>query len=138
MRVDIHQHLWPEPFVAALRARGVPPRLAGWTLWLDGEPPFAVDPAAHDPAAPAALAATGGAEGVCLPPAASLGTDRLPDAEADALATAWLEGALALPAPFRAWAPARTPAALEDALRAGAIGLELGADRLAAAGALDA
>ena len=29
MQVDLHQHLWPAPFVAALRARREPPRLDG-------------------------------------------------------------------------------------------------------------
>jgi hypothetical protein len=137
MRVDLHQHLWPEPFIAALRGRRAPPRLEGWTLLLAGEPPMAVDPAAHDPAARAATAAADGDDLVCLSPAASLGIDRLPAAEADALAEAWLEGALALPGPYCAWAQARTPAALEAALHAGAIGLELAADRLAAPGGLD-
>ncbi len=125
MPTDLHQHLWPAPFVAALRARREPPRLDGWTLLLAGEPPLVFDPATHDPAARAALAADDGADLVCVSPAASLGIDRLPAADADALADAWLEGALALPAPFAAWTPARTPAALEDALAAGAIGLEL-------------
>jgi 6-methylsalicylate decarboxylase len=138
VRVDIHQHLWPEPFLAALRARSAPPRLAGWTLWLDGEAPLEIDPAAHDPAARAALAARDGDDVVCVSPAASLGIDRAPTAEADALAAAWHEGALALPAPFRVWAAARTAAALDDALGAGAVGLELGADRLAAPDALGA
>jgi hypothetical protein len=138
LRIDLHQHFWPEPFVAALRARSAPPRLVDWTLLLEGEPPFAVDPAAHDPAARTALAAADGTDLVCLSPAASLGIDRLPDAEADALTAAWLEGTLALAAPFVPWAPARTAAALDDALRAGAIGLELSADRLAAPGALAA
>ena len=136
MQIDLHQHLWPAPFVAALRARRAPPRLDGWTLLLAGEPPLVFDPATHDAAARAALAADDGADLVCISPAASLGIDRLPAAEADTLADAWLEGALALPTPFAAWTPARTPAALEDALAAGAIGLELPADRLAAPGAL--
>ena len=48
MSIDLHQHLWPAPFLGALRARRHPPRLDGWTLELAGEPPFAVDPAAHD------------------------------------------------------------------------------------------
>ena len=46
--VDLHQHLWPESFVEALRRRRTAPRLDGWTLHLDGEPPYAVDPADHD------------------------------------------------------------------------------------------
>ena len=37
--VDLHQHLWPEPFVDRLRARARAPFLRGWTLHTDGEPP---------------------------------------------------------------------------------------------------
>ena len=36
MPIDIHQHLWPEPFLAALRARRTAPRLEGWELLLPG------------------------------------------------------------------------------------------------------
>ena len=69
------------------------------------------------------------------------GLDRLPAAEVEELAEAWLEGALELPAPFRAWALAgcrARPPRSRDALGRGAIGLELGADLLAAPGGLDA
>jgi predicted TIM-barrel fold metal-dependent hydrolase len=138
---DIHQHLWPEPFLDALRARRRGPRLDGWELRLPGERPFAVDPAAHDPGARAALAAAAGDDLVCVAPSAALGLDRLPAAEAAGLAAAWLDGALELPAPFRPWAMAGIaepdPDALRDALARGAVGLELAADVLAAPGALD-
>jgi hypothetical protein len=137
MPTDVHQHLWPAPFLGALRARRHPPRLDGWTLELAGEPPFTVDPAAHDVDARADQALAEGLELVCVAPSASLGIDRLPAAEADVLAAAWLEGALALPAPFRAWAAPTGPDALQEAIDAGAIGLELAADRLSAPGALD-
>lgn len=46
--VDCHQHLWPEAFVDELRRRRRGPRLTGWTLHLDGEPTYEVDPADHD------------------------------------------------------------------------------------------
>jgi hypothetical protein len=139
--IDVHQHLWPRPFLDALRARRGPPRLDGWTLELGGEPPYAVDPAAHDPDARAGLAQTDGVEVVCVAPSAALGIDRLPAAEADELAAAWLDGALALGGPFRVWATAGLEdpdrGALRGALDRGAIGLELAADALAAPGALD-
>ena len=41
--IDIHQHLWPSELIDALRARQHPPRMVGWTLLLDGEPPYDVD-----------------------------------------------------------------------------------------------
>jgi hypothetical protein len=136
LTADVHQHLWPEPFVAALRARRTAPRLDGWELQLPGEQPYAIDPAHHDPLARAAQAARDGDELVLVAPSASLGLDRLPPAEATELAGAWLDGALSLPAPFRAWAMAPTAEpdarALERALQAGAVGLELPADLLAA------
>jgi hypothetical protein len=132
MPIDIHQHLWPEPFLAALRARRTAPRLEGWTLYLPGERPYAIEPAHHDPVL---RAAQDDAELILVAPSAALGLDRLPPAEAAELADAWLEGALALPAPFRAWTMAGTrapdAAALERALTRGAIGLELPADVLA-------
>ena len=141
MSIDVHQHLWPEPFLAALRARRTAPRLDGWILHLPGERPYAVDPDDHDPDRRADLARGDGDELVLIAPSAALGLDRLPPAEAAFLADAWLEGALALPAPFRAWAMAPTaqpdPQALGNALDRGAIGLELPADLLAAPGGLD-
>jgi hypothetical protein len=141
MTADVHQHLWPEPFQAALRARRSGPRLDGWELHVPGERTYAIDPADHDPEARAELAAADGDELVCVAPSAALGLDRLPPGEADELAGAWLEGALALPPPFSAWAMAgiQEPdaAALREALARGAIGLEVAADVLAAPDGLD-
>ena len=133
---DLHQHVWPAPFLDALRDRRSGPRLDGWELRLPGERPYAVDPLAHDAERRAELAAADGLELVCVAPSAALGLDRLPPAEADELGEAWLTGALELPAPFRVWAMAGVqepnPCALHDALSRGAIGLELAADVLAA------
>jgi hypothetical protein len=137
MCVDTHQHLWPEPFLAALRERRTPPRLDGWVLHLPDERPYAVDPADHDVDARAALAADDGDDLVLVAPSAALGLDRLPHAEAAELQEAWLEGALSLPAPFRAWTMATDAHALQDALDRGAVGLELAADALAAPDGLD-
>jgi hypothetical protein len=135
--IDVHQHLWPALFLAALRARGGPPRLDAWERQLPGQPPYRIDPADHDVEARAAQAEADGDSLVCVLPSAALGLDRLPPAEREELAAAWLEGALALPAPFRAFAMPTTPVALERALAAGAIGLEVGADLVAAPGGLE-
>jgi 6-methylsalicylate decarboxylase len=141
MATDLHQHLWPPAFLEALRARHSGPRLDGWELHLAGEGSYAVDPAEHDPEARAALSTAQGDDLVCVGPSAALGLDRLPPSQADELAAAWLDGALELPAPFRPWAMAGIqepdPAALRDALDRGAIGLELGADALAAPDGID-
>ena len=135
---DVHQHLWPTPFLDALRARTAPPRLTGWTLELPGEQPYVVDPDDHDPQHRAASAET---ERILVAPSAALGLDRLDHAETAELREAWLEGALALPAPFAAWTMAGLRAPDGDALRRdldrGAVGLELAADALAAPGGLD-
>ena len=52
LRYDVHQHLWPEPFLAALERRTEPPFLRrtrdGLTLVLAGEPEAPFDPAPHD------------------------------------------------------------------------------------------
>ena len=132
MTIDLHQHLWPAPFLAALRARTTPPRLDGWTLHLGGEAPFAVDPAHHDVAARTALAEEDGLALAAVAPSAALGLERLPAVEFAELAAAWQEGAAALPVPFRWWATAQEPGQLQAALDAGALGLELGAGALAA------
>jgi hypothetical protein len=141
MTVDCHQHLWPAPFLAALRARSTAPRLDGWELHLAGERVYTVAPADHHPEQRAEQAAADGDELVCVAASAALGLDRMPAIEAAELAAAWLDGALSLPAPFRAWAAAGTvapdPAALAEALGRGAIGLEIAADALAAPGGLD-
>ena len=138
---DIHQHLWPPAFIDALRARAEAPRLDGWRLVLPDERPYSIDPSDHDPARRAAAAAAEGDERICISPAASLGLDRLDPAVAAELAGAWLDGALALGAPFAAWAMAGVlepdAAALRDALDRGALGLELAADVLAAPDALE-
>jgi hypothetical protein len=132
--IDVHQHLWPEPFLAALRARREAPRLDGWTLHLPGERAYPIDPAQHDPDVRAALDAD--AELILVAPSAACGFDRLPPGDAADLADAWHDGALDLPAPFKAWAMAGTrepdAAALQSALDRGAVGLELAADVLAA------
>jgi predicted TIM-barrel fold metal-dependent hydrolase len=46
--VDMHQHLWPEPFVEALTRRQRPPRLVGSVLELAGERASEVDLGADD------------------------------------------------------------------------------------------
>jgi 6-methylsalicylate decarboxylase len=141
MPTDLHQHLWPAPFLAALRERRSGPRLDGWTLHLPGDHSHAINPADHDAEARAALAAADGYDLVCIAPSAVLGLDRLPPSQVEELSAAWLDGALELPEPFRPWAMAGIqepdPAALRDALDRGAIGLEVGADALAAPDGLD-
>jgi hypothetical protein len=44
---DVHQHLWPEPFIEVLARRQRPPRLVGSMLELPGRAGVAVDLASH-------------------------------------------------------------------------------------------
>jgi hypothetical protein len=129
--IDVHQHLWPAPLIEALRARRRPPRLAGWTLELAGEPDFEVDSCHHDPLARARANAEEGIGRALISLSSPLGIELLPAAEADELLCAWREGALALirAGVFGAWAAASVrapdPLALERDLQAGFAGLQL-------------
>ncbi|MGW5684061.1 amidohydrolase family protein [Nonomuraea sp. NPDC003754] len=98
MSIDVHQHLWTPSFVDALRARATPPYLDGWTLILDGEPPYEVNPADH------AARDTAGLELALVSLSSPLGIESLPPEEAWPLIDAYHEGALELPEPFGAWA----------------------------------
>ena len=44
---DVHQHLWPESFVAALAERTSPPLIRSHTLVLEHEGEFELDPAVY-------------------------------------------------------------------------------------------
>ncbi|SDJ62807.1 hypothetical protein SAMN05421874_102471 [Nonomuraea maritima] len=98
MSIDVHQHLWTPAFIAALRARTSPPRLDGWTLLLDGEPPYEVNPADHE------HRDTSGLELALVSLSSPLGIEFLPPEESWPLIDAYHEGALALGEPFGAWA----------------------------------
>ncbi len=134
MNVDIHQHLWPTPFVDALRARRRPPRLRGWTLELRGEPDYAVDAAQHDPSLRVTQAKRDGVEVPVVSLSSPLGIELLPADEGADLLAAYHEGALALPGPFRAWAAASLtavdPPLLVRQLELGFVGLSLPATTL--------
>ncbi|MEU5892121.1 amidohydrolase [Streptomyces sp. NPDC047461] len=134
MNVDVHQHLWTPSLVAALRSRREPPRLDGWTLHLDGEPPYGIPPADHDVARRAELAGADGLGRALVSMSAPIGVEWLPSAEARPLLDAYHEGAAALPEPFGAWAAAGVrdidaKATAED-LDGGFVGLQLPADAL--------
>ncbi|MBG0832391.1 amidohydrolase [Planomonospora sp. ID67723] len=127
MTVDVHQHLWTPAFTDALRRRTAPPRLDGWTLHLDGEPPYEVDPRDHDLAARLTLNA--GLDLALVSLSSPLGVESLPPEEAWPLIGAYHDDALALPAPFGAWAATcladADPARLGADLDRGLVGLQL-------------
>ena len=135
MTVDLHQHLWPDAFLHALRARTRTPRMDGWTLVLE-EGAYAIDPAAHDVERAGAPRGgrrlrrrvrrpVGGARDRPLP---RRGVELPRVARRRARAAAAVPGVGRRPT---------DPAALAEALDRGAIGLELAADALAAPGGLD-
>jgi hypothetical protein len=139
--VDVHQHLWPQELIEALRARRTTPRLRGWTLELAGEPDYAVDPACHDVDARAAQAVGDGLDLALVSLSSPLGIETLPPDEASELLAAYHDGVLALPAPFGGWAAACLteidPPALRTELDRGFVGLQLPATALLDAAGYD-
>ncbi|MFC7272832.1 amidohydrolase family protein [Paractinoplanes rhizophilus] len=103
MVIDCHQHLWPPRLLDALRRRSEFPYLRGWTLHLPGEPPYQVDPAAHDIAARREQET---AEQVLVSLSSPLGIEHLNGPDGAELIDIWHESALELPDPFRVWAAA--------------------------------
>lgn len=133
--IDVHQHLWPDVLVEALRDRVTAPRLDGWTLHLAGEAPFDVDPADHDPVKRAARDSGDSVDRSVLGLSSPLGIEWLPPAEAEPLLAAWHQGALALGEPYAVWASAcltePDTEALGQLLAAGCVGLQVPADAMA-------
>ena len=132
--IDVHQHLWPEALIEALRARRRPPRLRGWTLELAGEPDYLVDPDRHDVEMRAVGAEEDGLDLALIGLSSPLGIEFLPADEAGELLSAFHDGVLALPAPFAGWAAACLTevdrVALERELERGFAGLQLPATTL--------
>ncbi|MCW2773627.1 MAG: putative metal-dependent hydrolase, TIM-barrel fold [Nocardioides sp.] len=134
--VDLHQHLWPEPFVERLRQRTRAPYLRDWQLVTRGEPAYDVRPADHDIARRLELDRGAGTELACVSLSAPLGIESLPGDEAAVLIDAWHEGALDLPAHFAPWAslPTEEPDLFElaDLLSGRFVGVQLPATTLTA------
>jgi len=135
--IDIHQHLWPPELIDALRSRSASPRLDGWTLLLDGEPPFAVDPGDHDPERRRELEQVRIVLGLSSP----LGIEDLPPDDAAPLLAAWHDGVARLRPDFEAWAAVtRIDPDLDDLakrLTDGFAGLQIPATWLATPAAID-
>ncbi|WP_320670461.1 amidohydrolase family protein [Patulibacter defluvii] len=143
---DLHQHAWPEPFLAALSARSEGPRTVReaegrWTLLLPGEPPYPIGEGEIDLDRRAGGLFAAAIDRALLVPPLALGLDALPAEEERRLLASWQDAALALGAPFGVWAAVASgdprPADLRSALRRGAIGLALPAAAFADAAALE-
>jgi len=137
--IDVHQHLWPEPLLAALAARRRAPRLvrtpSGWELRLDTEPPSPLSLPDHDPARRGALVYADGLDRALVALSSPLGIEALPAGEAEPLLAAYHDGVRALGAPFGWWGAVGLETADPDAadalLDAGAVGISLPAGALA-------
>lgn len=144
MRVDVHQHLWPEPFLAALARRNRPPLLrrscGGWTLQIEGEPDYVVDLEEHDPDARARTLQQDGFDLALVCSSSPLGVEALPLEEAQPLLDAYHDGISELPGRFRAWGAVAVsdpdPADVDRLLDRGFVGVSLPAGALATSAGL--
>lgn len=89
---DLHQHLWPEAFVTALRARTTPPFLAQTEL-VTSEGRFAIDLTAHEPDVRIRALDRDEVDVAVISLQTSLGLETVPPEERHALETVWVEGA---------------------------------------------
>jgi len=107
MKIDVHQHLWTEPLLAALAVRSELPFVReehGLTvLYLAAERPYVIDLAGEGHAERAALLELDGVDRALLCLSSPLGIEWLPRAQALALIDAYHDGALALGDPFGVW-----------------------------------
>ena len=94
--IDVHQHLWPEPLIVALRERERPPRLRGSTLELAGEGEWEIDLESHRLETRLALLDRHEIDVAVVSLSPTLGLDDLPAEEADALRSAYEDGVLEL------------------------------------------
>lgn len=139
--IDVHQHLWPQALVGALRARRTPPRLEGWTLVLDGEPPYEIDPQDHDLVSRIAQEPDGRSS-ILMSLSTPLGIENLPPDQSASLLDAWRAGVAQWSVPVGAWTAANAIepdlTAMKADFDAGFVGLQVGADLLRTPAALEA
>src|SRR4051794_25584883 len=119
MRIDVHQHLWSEPLVAALARRRLPPRARrerdGWWLDLAGEAPCRLS--LEDVEQRAALVRTDGLDRALVAISSPLGVESLDPDEAAPVLDAYPGAVAGLPAEFGAW-PAVPLLAVDEAVEA--------------------
>lgn len=131
MRIDVHQHLWSEPLVAALARRRTAPCVRrdgqAWRLTLPAEPPCLIDVAGDEPGHRANLLAIDGVDGALVALSTALGAEGLDPDEAHDLIAAYETGVAELPGQFGAWAATSLrdidPARVDEAHAYGAAGL---------------
>ena len=111
LAADLHQHLWPDPLLAALARRAhsssTAPRDGAGGCWsCAGEAASELRLVDHDPVSRALLAERDGVGLVGVAPSSPLGIESLPPDEAAPLLAAFFDGVLELGLPFRPWAAA--------------------------------
>jgi predicted TIM-barrel fold metal-dependent hydrolase len=144
MRVDVHQHLWSEPLVAALQARSELPfvrREHGLTvLFLGGERPCVLDMASEAPGARAELLERDNLDRALICLSSPLGIESLPRAQSQPLLDAYHDGAHALDRRFGVWGAVALdrpdPDDVVRLLERGCVGVSLPAGALAGIDAL--
>jgi len=137
-KIDVHQHLWTEPLVAALAGRRELPfvrREHGLTvLFLAGERPYVIDLPNDEPTHRAALIERDGIDRALLCLSSPLGIECLPREQAVPLLEAYHDGALSLDGPFGVWGAIALdrpdPGDVDRALARGCVGLSLPAGAL--------
>jgi len=143
---DVHQHLWPEGFVAALARRSEAPAVRrdgrGWLIRVPGEPDSPFGPATHDPLVRAADLRATGLDRALLCMSTPLGIEALDEDVARPLLDAWHDGVFAAGEAFGVWGAlpvhGAVPADVDALLDRGAVGLSLPAASLAAPAAIEA
>jgi predicted TIM-barrel fold metal-dependent hydrolase len=146
MRVDVHQHIWTAPLIAALASRSKLPyiRLRGGVAELHavGERPCAIDLNSQTPSRRTRLLDADRIELAVIALSSPIGIEALPRNEALALIDAHLAGITALGHRFAAWGPLPLddpdPDDVDDVLARGCIGVSLPAGALATPHELDA
>lgn len=126
-RYDLHQHLWPEAFVDALRRRDTPPAIDGDAL-TTAEGRFPLGLAEHDVARRLEKLDRDGIDVAVVSLQTSLGLERLPDVERRELEEAWATGVHELCATTGGRVLAFSPSAVRD----GFAGVSIGSTALSA------
>ena len=146
LRVDVHQHVWTAPLLAALRERERLPfvRQSGdlTVLHSAGEQPYLIDLAAEAPQRRAALLSADGLDLALVAVSSPIGIECLAPEEARALIEAHLDGVAELGPRFAAWGPLAIaqpdPTDVDALLARGCVGISLPACAITGPDALDA
>lgn len=144
-RVDVHQHMWTEPLVAALAARGTLPfirRSSGLTvLHAVGERSYVIDMESESPPRRAQLLQSDGLDLALLAISSPIGIEVLSRDSAETLIDAYLSGVGELGDGFGFWGPLPLrdpdPADVATLHARGAAGLSVPAGVLAGRDALE-